>query len=169
MSRFHIRPCTLGHALVAWSSQGVVHLSLGDDPEALRSALLNRFKKAQESPSELLCAQALAVVDGHSEELPPLDLRGTVFQQKVWHALLKIPKGQTRSYTELAHELELPAGNRAVASACGQNSIAVLLPCHRVLRADGDLAGYRWGVARKRALLVREGVLSEQGELFSAP
>ena len=94
MIRFLLRPCSLGHALVAWSSQGVVHLALGDDPAELEAELKARFRKATKAPSELLSSQALAVVDGHSSELPPLDLRGTTFQQKVWHALLKIPAGQ---------------------------------------------------------------------------
>lgn len=166
MIRFLLRSCSLGHALVAWSSQGVVHLSLGDDPEALEAGLLARFSKAKEAPSELLSSQALAVVDGHSSELPPLDLRGTAFQQKVWQALLKIPSGETRSYSQLAATLDIADGNRAVASACGQNTLAVLVPCHRVLRANGDLAGFRWGVERKRKLLEREGAFSEQSELF---
>jgi AraC family transcriptional regulator of adaptative response/methylated-DNA-[protein]-cysteine methyltransferase len=143
-----------------------VHLSLGDDPAALEAELLARFPKAKAAPSELLSSQALAVVDGHSTELPPLDLRGTTFQQKVWHALLKIPSGETRSYSQLAAMLEMPDGNRAVASACGQNSLAVLVPCHRVTRANGELAGFRWGVERKRKLLEREGAISEQSELF---
>lgn len=166
MIRFLLRPCSLGHALVAWSSQGVVHLSLGDDPDVLEAELKARFRKATAAPSELLSSQALAVVDGHSSELPPLDLRGTTFQQKVWQALLKIPAGETRSYSQLAATLEMPDGNRAVASACAQNTLAVLVPCHRVTRADGDLAGFRWGVPRKRQLLVREGAISEQSELF---
>lgn len=166
MIRYLLRSCTLGHALVAWSSQGVVHLSLGDDPEALRAELLARFRKATPAPSELLSSQALAVVDGHSSELPPLDLRGTAFQQKVWHELLKIPAGETRSYSQLADILEVADGSRAVASACAQNTLAVLVPCHRVTRADGDLAGFRWGVERKRKLLEREGAISEQAELF---
>lgn len=151
---------------MAWSSQGVVHLSLGDDPELLKAELLARFKRATPAPSELLSSQALAVVDGHSSELPPLDMRGTVFQQKVWQELLKIPAGETRSYTEIATELEMPEGSRAVASACAQNSLAVLVPCHRVTRAGGELAGFRWGLERKRKLLVREGAISEQSELF---
>ncbi|MFT5587449.1 MAG: AraC family transcriptional regulator of adaptative response [Cognaticolwellia sp.] len=166
MIRFLLRSCSLGHALVAWSSQGVVHLSLGDDPKALKAWLLARFSKAKEAPSELLSSQALAVVDGHSSELPPLDLRGTVFQQKVWQALLKIPAGETRSYTQLAATLELTDGNRAVASACAQNTLAVLVPCHRVTPIDRDLAGYRWGMERKRKLLEREGAIPEQSELF---
>ena len=157
MIRYLLRSCTLGHALVGWSSQGVVHLSLGDDPEPLEAELLASFSKAKAAPSELLSSQALAFVDGHSSELPPLDLRGTAFQQKVWHALLNIPAGETRSYAQLAASLEMSDGNRAVALACGQNSLAVLVPCHRVIRADGNLAGFRWGIERQRKLLEREG------------
>ena len=160
--RFALGECSLGSILVAQSARGVCAISLGDDPEALLRELQDRFPAATliggDADFEVLVAQVVGLVEapGTGAELP-LDLRGTAFQQRVWQALREIPAGQTVSYAELARRIGAPAAVRAVAGACAANTLAVAIPCHRVVRSDGGLAGYRWGVARKRALLEREG------------
>ena len=160
--RFAVGQCALGAILVAASERGVCAISLGDDPDALIRDLQGRFPAARliggDPGFEQLVAQVVGFVEapGLGEDLP-LDVRGTAFQQRVWQALRQVPAGQTVSYTELARRLGLPNSVRAVASACAANVLAVAIPCHRVVRKDGDLAGYRWGVERKRALLAREG------------
>lgn len=160
--RFALGECSLGSILVAQSARGVCAISLGDDPEALLRELQDRFPAATliggDADFEALVAQVVGLVEapGTGVDLP-LDLRGTAFQQRVWQALREIPAGQTVSYAELARRIGAPAAVRAVAGACAANTLAVAIPCHRVVRSDGGLAGYRWGVARKRALLEREG------------
>jgi len=151
----------LGRVLVAWTTRGICALALGDDEAALRSALdkdfgLARIRNADVDGAALL-AEVLRLVEGRraSRELP-LDLRGTVFQMQVWQALRKIPPGTTVTYAELARRIGRPEAVRAVASACARNHIALLVPCHRVVRSDGSLADYRWGLERKKALLARE-------------
>lgn len=159
--RFAVGQCSLGALLVAATSRGVCAILLGDDPEALLSDLQARFPKAQLSGGgaefEHWVAQVVGLVDMPRLGLAlPLDLRGTAFQQRVWQALREIPAGSTVTYTEIARRIGAPRAVRAVAAACAANPLAVAIPCHRVLRLDGGLAGYRWGVERKRALLDRE-------------
>lgn len=159
--RFAVAQCTLGALLAAASDKGICAILLGDDPEILVRDLQDRFRDAQLVGGDREFERWVAKVVGFVEaprigwELP-LDLRGTAFQQRVWQALRKIPAGETISYSELAKRLGIPNATRAVASACAANPIAVAVPCHRVVRTDGSLSGYRWGVARKRELLSRE-------------
>jgi AraC family transcriptional regulator of adaptative response/methylated-DNA-[protein]-cysteine methyltransferase len=139
----------------------VCAILLGDDPEALVRDLENRFPKATliggDAEFEKLVAQVIGFVEAPRLGLNlPLDVRGTAFQQRVWHALRAIPPGTSASYTEIAKRIGSPKSVRAVAQACAANSLAVAIPCHRVVRTDGGLSGYRWGVERKRALLDRE-------------
>jgi AraC family transcriptional regulator, regulatory protein of adaptative response / methylated-DNA-[protein]-cysteine methyltransferase len=159
--RFAIGACSLGAILVAATARGVCAILLGDDPQALAHDLERRFPRAQlvgaDRGFERLVAQVVALVEqpGAPSGLP-LDIRGTAFQQRVWAALRQVPAGTTLSYRELAGKLGAPRAVRAVAQACAANPLAVAIPCHRVVRTDGDLSGYRWGVERKRALLDRE-------------
>jgi AraC family transcriptional regulator, regulatory protein of adaptative response / methylated-DNA-[protein]-cysteine methyltransferase len=155
--------CSLGSILVARSEWGICAILLGDDPEALTRDLQQRFPRAKpiagDAALELLVGQVVDLVEapGSAPELP-LDLRGTAFQQRVWQALQEIPRGSTATYSEIASRIGAPGSVRAVAQACAANSLAVAIPCHRVVRQDGALAGYRWGVERKRALLEREAL-----------
>lgn len=155
-----VRRCALGRVLVAWTAKGVCEVALGDDDDALASALTKRFPRAAlaRASAPPWLRDVLAAVDGDASSAGrvPLDLRGTAFQEKVWQALRTIARGETRTYEALAAELDAPLATRAVARACATNAVAVLVPCHRVVRKDGALAGYRWGVERKRALLARE-------------
>jgi AraC family transcriptional regulator of adaptative response/methylated-DNA-[protein]-cysteine methyltransferase len=158
---FAVAQCSLGALLVAHSGQGLCAILLGDDPDVLVRDLQDRFAQAQlvggDAGFELLVAQVVAFVEAPGRGLDlPLDVRGTAFQQRVWQALRTIPPGQTASYAEIAARIGAPAATRAVAQACGANALAVAIPCHRVVRSDGALSGYRWGVERKRALLERE-------------
>jgi len=159
--RFAIGQCRLGAILVAATAKGIVAIQFGDDPQALLEGLQDRFPKARlvggDAAFEQLVARVVGFVEAPSGGLDlPLDVRGTAFQQKVWQALRGIPAGTTASYAEIAARIGRPKAVRAVAQACAANDIAVAIPCHRVVRADGALSGYRWGVARKRALLDRE-------------
>ncbi|SFU67845.1 AraC family transcriptional regulator, regulatory protein of adaptative response / methylated-DNA-[protein]-cysteine methyltransferase [Methylobacterium sp. 174MFSha1.1] len=159
--RFAVGACSLGHVLVAATETGVCAILLGDDPDALLRDLQDRFPKAAltggDHEFEAVVAQAVGLVEapGRGTALP-LDIGGTAFQQRVWQALRAIPPGRTATYAEVAQAIGAPAAARAVALACGANPIAVAIPCHRVVRQDGGLSGYRWGVDRKRALLDRE-------------
>jgi len=159
--RFAVGQCALGAILVAASTRGVCAIALGDDPEVLVRELQDRFPRAQlvgDDPDfAALVAQVVGCVEapGTGVELP-LDVRGTAFQQRVWQALREIPAGTTLTYGELARRIGAPRAVRAVAGACAANTLAVAIPCHRVVRTDGALSGYRWGIARKRALLDRE-------------
>ncbi|QZO02550.1 bifunctional DNA-binding transcriptional regulator/O6-methylguanine-DNA methyltransferase Ada [Chenggangzhangella methanolivorans] len=159
--RFAIAECSLGSILVAASQRGVCAILLGDDPDALARALQDRFPKAEliggEPAFEALVAQVIGFVEAPGVGLDlPLDIRGTAFQQRVWTALRDVPMGETVSYAELARRMGEPKAARAVGMACGANMIAVAIPCHRVVRADGGLSGYRWGAERKQALIDRE-------------
>jgi AraC family transcriptional regulator of adaptative response/methylated-DNA-[protein]-cysteine methyltransferase len=159
--RFAVGECSLGSILVATSARGVCAIALGDDPDALVRDLQDRFPRAAllggDAGFEGLVAQVIGFVEAPRLGLDlPLDIRGTAFQERVWQALLAIPPGTTAPYTDIAARIGSPAAVRAVARACGENPIAVAVPCHRVVRRDGDLSGYRWGVERKRALLDRE-------------
>ncbi|MNS57850.1 Bifunctional transcriptional activator/DNA repair enzyme Ada [compost metagenome] len=159
--------CSLGPILVAATEQGICAILLGDDADALVQDLQQRFPKAQlaggDAAFERWMAQVIGFVDEPSRGLAlPLDVRGTAFQQQVWQALRRIPVGSTVSYSELARTLGMPQASRAVAGACAANAIAVAIPCHRVVRSDGEISGYRWGVDRKRALLQHEAELAPQ-------
>lgn len=159
--RFAIGECSLGSILVAQSERGVCAILLGDEPDALARDLQDRFPKARliggDRDYEQLVAQVVGFVEAPAIGLDlPLDVRGTAFQQRVWRALREIPAGSTASYSEIARRIGSPTATRAVAQACASNMLAVAIPCHRVVRNDGGLSGYRWGVPRKRALLDRE-------------
>ncbi|MGE0383994.1 MAG: bifunctional DNA-binding transcriptional regulator/O6-methylguanine-DNA methyltransferase Ada [Gammaproteobacteria bacterium] len=156
-----IGPSSLGPVLVACTGRGICAILLGDGADALARELRARFPRAQHVPGDALLAgrlaEAIALVEdparGHDL---PLDLRGTLFQHRVWRELQSIPAGGTATYSGVAARIGAPGAARAVAAACAANPAAVAVPCHRVVREDGDLAGYRWGLARKRALLERE-------------
>jgi len=159
--RFALGECSLGSILVARSERGICAILLGDDPAALARDLQDRFPRARliggDKEFERLVAKVVGFVEAPALGLDlPLDVRGTAFQQRVWQALRKIPAGATASYTEIAKRIGAPKSVRAVAQACAANALAVAIPCHRVVRNDGALSGYRWGVERKRALLRRE-------------
>lgn len=158
---FAVGSCSLGGILVAQSRRGICAILLGDDPATLLRELQDRFPRARliggNRRFERVVAAVVAFVDAPREKWSlPLDIRGTAFQRRVWHALQEIPVGRRISYTELARRLGIPRAVRAVARACAANPLAVAIPCHRVVRTDGSLAGYRWGLARKRALLEKE-------------
>lgn len=159
---YHTAACSLGRVLVAATERGLCAVLLGDDDGTLVDELAQRFPQAARRAGDAVFAarvrDVVACVDDEAgDPRLPLDVRGTVFQQRVWQALTRIPRGRTIDYAGLAAELGMPRGARAVAAACAANPIAVLVPCHRVVRGDGALAGYRWGLARKQALLAREG------------
>lgn len=159
--RFAVGECSLGAILVAASVRGVCAILIGDDPEALLRDLEDRFPHAEllggDAGFEQLVAQVVGLVEapcrGHAL---PLDVRGTAFQHRVWQALIAIPAGQTVSYTDIAERIGAPTAVRAVAGACAANPVAIAIPCHRVVRSDGTLSGYRWGIERKRLLQARE-------------
>ncbi len=151
----------LGSILVASSTKGVAAILLGDDPDALARDLQDRFPKAKligaDADYEAVVAKVVGPVEAPQvgPDLP-LDVRGTAFRHRVWQALRAVPLGETRSYAEVAERIGLPSATRAVAGACAANTLAVVIPCHRVVRTDGALSGYAWGVERKRAILDRE-------------
>uniref|UniRef100_Q01ZD9 methylated-DNA--[protein]-cysteine S-methyltransferase n=1 Tax=Solibacter usitatus (strain Ellin6076) TaxID=234267 RepID=Q01ZD9_SOLUE len=160
--RFAVAECSLGSILVAATEKGVCAILMGDDPETLVRDLQDRFPRAEltggDREFEATVAKVLTFVEAPGLGLDlPLDVRGTAFQQRVWQALRAIPAGATASYAEIAARIGAPKSVRAVAQACAANSLAIAIPCHRVVRHDGGLSGYRWGVERKRALLTREG------------
>ncbi len=151
----------LGAILVAQSERGVCAILLGDDPQQLVCDLQDKFRRATLIGADQAFEQLIAKVVGFIEAPAlgldlPLDVRGTAFQERVWQALRDIPVGSTASYADIAQRIGNPKAVRAVAQACGANSLAVAIPCHRVVRSDGNLSGYRWGVERKRQLLERE-------------
>ncbi|MEP6941205.1 MAG: bifunctional DNA-binding transcriptional regulator/O6-methylguanine-DNA methyltransferase Ada [Rudaea sp.] len=159
--RFAVGECSLGSILVARSERGVCAILLGDDPGALVRQLQDRFPNARLSGGdkdfERLVASVVGLVEAPGTGLDlPLDVRGTAFQQRVWEALRRIPAGETASYAAIAAAIGAPKSARAVAQACAANALAIAIPCHRVVRSDGALSGYRWGVERKRELLARE-------------
>ena len=159
--RFAVGECSLGSILVAQSERGICAIFLGDDPDALVRELQDQFPNANliggDAGFEQLVAKVVGFVEAPERGLDlPLDVRGTAFQQRVWQSLGKIPAGSTASYTDVAKLIGSPRSVRAVAQACGANKLAVVIPCHRVVRNDGALSGYRWGVERKRALLKKE-------------
>ena len=163
MIRFAVGDSSLGSVLVAASDTGVCAIFLGDDPDALARELPNRFPKADiaggDATFDKWLAAAIAMVERPAVDCAlPLDVRGTAFQLLVWNALRQIPPGTTASYTEIATRIGKPKAARAVAAACAANKIAIVIPCHRIVRTDETLSGYRWGVARKAELLRREDV-----------
>jgi AraC family transcriptional regulator of adaptative response/methylated-DNA-[protein]-cysteine methyltransferase len=156
--RFAVGECSLGSILVAASQVGICAIALGDDPDALVRDLQDHFPRAEliggDAAFEQLVAKVVAFVERPAIGLDlPLDVRGTAFQQRVWQQLSEIPCGTTRTYSEIAKDVGDPNSTRAVAGACAANAIAVAIPCHRVVRTDGSLSGYRWGVDRKAKLL----------------
>jgi len=160
--RFAVAQCWLGAILVATTEKGVCAITLGDDPDRLVRDLQDQFPQAEliggDATFEKLVAKVIGFIESPQGDLNlPLDVRGTAFQQRVWQALRDIPAGQRVTYSDIAGRIGSPTAVRAVASACASNAIAVLIPCHRVVRMDGSLSGYRWGVERKQALLAREG------------
>ncbi len=162
--RFAIGECSLGSILVACSDRGVCAILLGDDPEELARDLQDQFPEAEliggDAAFEALVAQIVGYIEAPVAGFDlPLDVRGTAFQQRVWQALRDIPAGETRSYADVARRIGSPTAVRAVARACASNVLAVAIPCHRVVRSDGELSGYRWGIDRKRELLKRESTV----------
>ena len=158
---FAVGQCSLGSILVASSAKGVAAILLGDEPESLVRELEDRFPRARliggDKAYEQLVAQVVGLVEAPAHGLDlPLDVRGTAFQQRVWLALREIPAGTTETYSSIAEKIGAPSSVRAVAAACAANAHAVAIPCHRVVRRDGDVSGYRWGVERKRELIERE-------------
>jgi AraC family transcriptional regulator of adaptative response/methylated-DNA-[protein]-cysteine methyltransferase len=163
--RFAVGETSLGTLLVASSKKGVASILLGDDPNELVRELQDRFPKARligaDRNYEALVARVVGFIEAPRLGLDlPLDVRGTAFQRRVWQALQRVPIGQTASYTEIAQRIGSPNAMRAVAGACAANHLAVAIPCHRVVRNDGSLSGYAWGVDRKQALLTREAARS---------
>lgn len=163
--QYAVVACSLGYVLVAATERGLCRVALGDDAATLADELHALFPRAQQlAPAVafgVLVAQVVAALDGTRADAPalPLDIQGTAFQQRVWAALQRIPAGSTATYSDIAAAIGQPQAVRAVAQACAANPLAVVIPCHRVLRRDGGLGGYRWGVSRKHALLHREGAL----------
>jgi AraC family transcriptional regulator of adaptative response/methylated-DNA-[protein]-cysteine methyltransferase len=166
--RFAVGECSLGAILVAATDRGICAIELGDDPEALVRELQDRFHAAEllggDSDFDALVARVVGLVEhpARGDELP-IDVRGTAFQERVWQALRAIPAGETRTYADIARAIGAPSSVRAVAGACAANHVAVAIPCHRVVRTDGSLSGYRWGVERKAVLLAREGAAAPHG------
>jgi AraC family transcriptional regulator, regulatory protein of adaptative response / methylated-DNA-[protein]-cysteine methyltransferase len=161
--RFAAGECFLGPILVAWSAKGIVFIQIGESPHQLRKDLQNRFPKATlrsgDQEDEHRLKRVVEFVESPHQTLEvPLDIRGTPFQQRVWKSLLKLPAGQTTTYSEVARKIGAPKAMRAVGNACSINTLSVVVPCHRVLRNDGSLRrGSHWCVERQRALLNREG------------
>lgn len=156
--QFAIRDCSLGRALVATRGHGICAILLGDNVKTLKRELRSRFPEEslieQGRDAVALSAKVVEAIDAPALRVDlPLDVSGTPFQRKVWQALRRIPPGKTTSYAEIARKVGSPKSVRAVAQACAANALAVAIPCHRVVRSDGSLSGYRWGVARKRRLL----------------
>jgi AraC family transcriptional regulator of adaptative response/methylated-DNA-[protein]-cysteine methyltransferase len=159
---------SLGRLLVAATARGICAVYLGDDDKALAGDLRREYPKAKRVAHEPLLQRwvdgVVAAVEGRRSPYLPLDVAGTAFQWKVWQALRAIPAGQTRSYAEIARAVGEPRSARAVARACATNRLSVIVPCHRVVGADGSLSGYRWGVARKKMLLDRESARTRAGK-----
>jgi AraC family transcriptional regulator of adaptative response/methylated-DNA-[protein]-cysteine methyltransferase len=168
--RFAVGECALGSILVAATGKGICAILLGHAPEELVRDLQDRFPKARliggDTGFEQLVATVVAFVETPGLGLNlPLDVRGTAFQRRVWQALREIPAGSTTTYAKLARRIGAPKATRAVAQACASNPIAVAIPCHRVVRTNGAISGYRWGVKRKLALLDREAASRDAASL----
>jgi AraC family transcriptional regulator of adaptative response/methylated-DNA-[protein]-cysteine methyltransferase len=156
--RFALRRCSLGVVLIAWTSRGVCEVDFGDSREDTKRALVARFPQATLARTRVptWVAEVVKAADRPRIANIPLDIQGTAFQQRVWSELRRIPIGETRTYAEIARAIGAPTAARAVAAACASNQLALVVPCHRVIAGNGDIAGYRWGKARKQALLARE-------------
>jgi AraC family transcriptional regulator of adaptative response/methylated-DNA-[protein]-cysteine methyltransferase len=162
-----VRPTSLGWALISASNKGVCAIFFGDEPEPLFDELRARWPKAAyvrgDADFARLADDVAAYIENPAARVPfPLDIRGTDFQRRVWSAMREVPAGATASYSDIARRVGAPRAMRAVGTACGANPIAVVIPCHRILRADGDMSGYRWCVKRKRALLEREAAAARR-------
>ena len=173
MIGYEVGDCVLGTVLVATSERGVCAILMGDDAGDLVGDLRQRFPRAGLVPGAVVAEHFTKVVDFIASPKSgldlPLDMRGSDFEQGVWRSLQEIPAGATQTYGEVARRIGAPQSAKEVGEACAANAIAVAIPCHRVLRKDGGLAGYRWGVKRKRALLEREGArLAETADLFAS-
>jgi AraC family transcriptional regulator of adaptative response/methylated-DNA-[protein]-cysteine methyltransferase len=171
--RYAVGQSSLGLVLVAASDKGVAAILFGDDPETLSGELRRRFPKAEliagDGAFGKIVARVVAMAETPTAGLElPLDIRGTAFQQRVWRALIEIPMGSTETYSEIARRIGMPSAVRAVARACAMNHISIAVPCHRVVRTDGDLAGYYWGIGRKKALLEREAQAAADSPLGAA-
>ncbi len=155
---YAVHECSLGYLIIAWTDRGVCSVGFADSPGELVQQLGQRFSKARiEEAEQREWTRAIVETVEHATRTEiPIDIRGTAFQERVWRALRRIPPGETRTYSEIARSLGSPSAVRSVARACAANPLAVVVPCHRVVRSDGDLAGYRWGIERKRELLRRE-------------
>jgi AraC family transcriptional regulator, regulatory protein of adaptative response / methylated-DNA-[protein]-cysteine methyltransferase len=159
-------PSSLGRLLVAATERGVCRVALADNAGVLEQDLLAEFPAARvvaDKSGKLYgwVTAILAYLEGREPDLDlPLDLRATTFQRRVWQELQRIPFGQTRTYAEVAKRIGKPKATRAVANACASNPVALVIPCHRVVRENGELGGYRWGVDRKRSLLEKEAITS---------
>jgi AraC family transcriptional regulator of adaptative response/methylated-DNA-[protein]-cysteine methyltransferase len=168
ISRFTVAQCSLGALLIAATHKGICEISLGDDPETRIQRLQDRLEQVEQARLEgqneafqRWVTQIVNFVENPRLDLSlPLDMRGTAFQQRVWQTLQGIPVGSTVSYADIARRIGAPTAARAVARACATNTIALAIPCHRVVRTDGLPGGYRWGIARKLELLKREGQAS---------
>lgn len=161
---FAVGECSLGSILVAATDKGICAIEFGDDPDALVRGFQDRFSRAcligADTAFERLVARVVGLVEYPNRDADlPLDVRGTAFQQRVWQVLRGIPAGTTASYAEIAERINQPKSARAVAGACAANPLAIVIPCHRVVRSDGALSGYRWGVERKQSLLEREAAV----------
>jgi AraC family transcriptional regulator of adaptative response/methylated-DNA-[protein]-cysteine methyltransferase len=159
--RFAFGAFSLGHMLVAVGAKGVTAILIGDGPDALRRELAGAFPQAElildKAGLKEIVDRVSAYLEAPDGDLElPLDIRGSAVERAVWEALRAIPRGRTVSYGEIARALPLPATAQEVGAACAANRLAILIPCHRVIKADGSISGYRWGVRRKRALLARE-------------
>jgi AraC family transcriptional regulator of adaptative response/methylated-DNA-[protein]-cysteine methyltransferase len=164
---YAITPCALGFLLVAATDAGLCAVRLGDSPAALEGTLRAEFLAARlvrnDADLSAWVGGLLAYLEGRQPHLDlPLDIQATAFQRQVWEELRRIPYGSTRSYSAVAQAIGRPSATRAVAGACASNPVALVIPCHRVVREDGHLGGYRWGVERKQALLAQEAALLAQ-------
>jgi len=164
---FTLKHCSLDHVLVAQSQTGICAIMLGDTPELLVLDLQNQYPQAElvaaDKDQERIATEVISLIEDPFLKLDlALDIQGTAFQQQVWRALQNIPPGKTATYNEIAQQIDSPGAVRAVANACAANKLAAVIPCHRVIRKNGSVSGYRWGVERKRQLLAREACSSDQ-------
>jgi AraC family transcriptional regulator of adaptative response/methylated-DNA-[protein]-cysteine methyltransferase len=165
---YSVVTCSLRYLLVATTNKGICAIKLGDRPQELIKILTDEFQQAtiirDDQNHQDWIKKILNLITGKNPDPDlPLDIRGTAFQQQVWQAIRKIPYGETRTYNEIAQDLGKPTANRAIGNACGANPVALIIPCHRVVRNDGSLGGYRWGIERKQKLIEQEKV-GAQGE-----
>jgi AraC family transcriptional regulator, regulatory protein of adaptative response / methylated-DNA-[protein]-cysteine methyltransferase len=164
--QYVVSQCSLGYILVAQSSRGICAIFLGDQPDILTAELQRKFHTSNlietQTALQKLASRVVSFIEFPVDPLElALDMRGTAFQERVWHALCKVPVGQTATYTDIAKDIGAPKSARAIAKACAANALAVVVPCHRILRSDGGLSGYRWGIERKRQLLRIEHKLTQ--------